>query len=376
MRILYCIPSLGIGGAERQLAHVAGALARRGHEIHVACGRGGPLHDALSAAGATVHLVGGAGAHDPRVPIRLVRLLAALRPDVVQTCLTQMDVLGGAAALLTGTPWVLRESSGAAMYGTGWKDRSRRALGRLADAVVANSEAGDAYWCAAGARRRRVVPNGVAPNDVAPDDVGPDGVVPDDAPGDGTAVPAPPGRPVVLFAGRMDDAKNAGAVVEALGRLAASADFVALLCGDGPRRADLEARATRLGLADRVRFPGCVTDLAPLMRRADVVVSLSRVEGCPNVVLEAMACGRPLVVSDIHAHRSLVDASSAWLVPPDDAAAAAIAIGEALRRPLSDPSGEGARRARAASARAERFTVPASADGYERVYREVARSPR
>ena len=91
----------------------------------------------------------------------------------------------------------------------------------------------------------------------------------------------------------MDAGKNVEGVIAALARVAAEVQFVALMCGDGPSRPHLERMTRELGIADRVVFRGYVDNLWDLMSGADAFVSLSRFEGCPNVVLEAMACGCP-----------------------------------------------------------------------------------
>jgi glycosyltransferase involved in cell wall biosynthesis len=97
------------------------------------------------------------------------------------------------------------------------------------------------------------------------------------------------------------------------------------------------------------------------MKRADVLVSLSRVEGCPNVVLEAMACGCPLVVSDIPAHREILDEHSARFVDPDDTIKAAADIKAILAH------GDAAR-VRAARECAAGRPVEATASSYEQLY--------
>lgn len=336
MKILYCIPSLDYGGAERQLSYLATELARQGHDVHVACGRRGPLADAFE--GVTIHDVGSSSAHDPRLFLRLARLMRALRPDVVQTCLTQMDVAAGAAALLTSTRWVLREPSAAPSYPRGWKTWLRRRLGVHAHAVIANSQGGDTYWREAGAARRHIIRNAVPLTEI---DV---------------ARNAPP---LVLFAGRMDAGKNAGALVEALARVDVACE--AIFCGDGPERVALERRARELAL--RATFPGYVDDVAERMTRAAAVVSLSRYEGAPNVVLEAMACGTPLVVSDIDAHRELLDDASALFVPSDDVSAAAAAI----RTTLLDRDAA-TLRARHAREKATAYSIEAAARAYTAIY--------
>lgn len=113
---MYCIPTLEGGGAEGQVAGLAVEVAKLGHEVHVVFSREGVNLDRVKAGGVAAHRVGLGGNHDPGIFFRLVRLIRKLRPDVVQTYLTQMDVLAGAAALATRTRWVLAEVSAAYEY--------------------------------------------------------------------------------------------------------------------------------------------------------------------------------------------------------------------------------------------------------------------
>lgn len=349
MRILYCIPTLEHGGAERQLSYLAAELAACGHEVHVASSRGGPNLARMEAAGVEWHRLGGAGNRDPVIFFRLLRLMRKLRPDVVQTILTPMDILGGAAALLTRTCWVLRESSSAPLYTKGWRHRLRLSLGRMADAVVSNSAGGDAYWRSApGAQAQLVIPNAIPFDEIARADAA-------------RVTGFGPNERVVLYAGRMDAGKNVESLIAALARVARDESFVAVMCGDGPRRPHLERMARSLGVAHRIVFKGYVDNLWDLMKRADVLVSLSRVEGCPNVLLEAMACGCPLVVSDIPPHREMLDEHSARFADPDDVVKAA----EEIKAILS--YGDAAR-ARVARARATGRPVETTARRYEQLY--------
>lgn len=352
MRILYCIPNLRYGGAERQLSYLAAELAEMGHEIHVASSSGGSNLDRLRSSGAKWHHIGGFSNRNPVIFFRLVGLIQKLRPDVVQTILTPMDIMGGAAALLTRTRWILKESSSAPLYATGWRHKLRLALGGLADGVVSNSAGGDDYWRSAGVRARLIIPNAVPFDEIAW--------------GDSEPVARPqfdPGIKMVLFAGRMDKGKNVATLIAALARLARDVPFVAILCGDGPRRPDLERLASELGLGRCILFPGYVSNLWHLMKRADAFVSLSRFEGCPNAVLEAAACGSPLVLSNIPAHRELLDEHSALFVDPDDPDMAA----DALR--ISLTCGAAAQeRAQTARAKVAGSSVATTARLYEQLY--------
>ena len=76
-------------------------------------------------------------------------------------------------------------------------------------------------------------------------------------------------------------------------------EFVIWLVGDGPLRSELEEQVSRLGLGEHIRFVGQVASPASLVSRCDVLVCPSRYEGLPNVLLEAMALGVPVIASDV-----------------------------------------------------------------------------
>jgi glycosyltransferase involved in cell wall biosynthesis len=357
MRILYCIPTLECGGAERQLSYLAVELKRAGHEVHVAFLRAGTNLDTLRAGGVATHQLPGGGNHDPKIFFGLLKLIRKISPDVIQTSLPQMDILGGAASLAARSRWVLKETSSGPTLPASAKSKLRAVLAGGADAIVSNSRAGDAYWGAKGVRcPRYVIPSGIPFDEIA-----------EARPASTTALALEPAGKLVLFAGRMIDSKNVENLLVALSRVAHDeVPFTALLCGDGPLRPALEGLAAELGIGRRVVFTGNVSNLWALMKRADAFAFLSRFEGCPIVVMEAMACGCPLVVSDIPAHRELLDDRSACFVDQEDPAR----IAEAVKTTLSS-DGPARARAHAAQARVAELTVEAMARRYEQMYSRV-----
>jgi glycosyltransferase involved in cell wall biosynthesis len=102
------------------------------------------------------------------------------------------------------------------------------------------------------------------------------------------------------------------------------------------------------------------------MKRADTLVSTSLFEGSPNVVLEAMACACPLVVSDIPAHRELLDEETAILVDPHNPRS----VADGILQALSDRSAA-ARRAAAAQMRVQRYSLASVARQYRDLYQDL-----
>jgi glycosyltransferase involved in cell wall biosynthesis len=179
---------------------------------------------------------------------------------------------------------------------------------------------------------------------------------------------APHGDRVVVYAGRLHRDKKLDTLIQAMSHVAATIPSVLLICGDGPAGPDLKCLADSLGLAGRVRFLGHLPRrrLLVLLKSADLFAFPSAYEGQPNVVLEAIACGCPIAVSDIPAHREFLTEASSLFVDPCDADGLARAISQALGHP------EQARaRAVRARERVSGWSTARVAEEYIRVYETV-----
>jgi glycosyltransferase involved in cell wall biosynthesis len=143
----------------------------------------------------------------------------------------------------------------------------------------------------------------------------------------------PPGGSILATVGHLIERKGHDLVIEALPALPGATLLVA---GDGPERASLERRAGRLGVAGRVRFLGRIDHdrLRQVYNAADILVLASSREGWANVLLEAMACGTPVVASDIWGTPEVVADPAAGLLM---AARAPAALADAVRRLLARP---------------------------------------
>ena len=167
--------------------------------------------------------------------------------------------------------------------------------------------------------------------------------------------------PTLISVGHLIDRKGHDLVIEALARLP---DWSLLIVGEGPERAKLEALAARPGLAGRVRLLGGRphAELPTLYGAADVLVLASSREGWANVLLESMACGTPVVASDIWGNPEVVRDPEAGRIVPRTAEA--IAAGVAALAAAAP--------ARAATrAYAEGFSWDATTEGQLALFRRV-----
>jgi teichuronic acid biosynthesis glycosyltransferase TuaC len=172
---------------------------------------------------------------------------------------------------------------------------------------------------------------------------------------DGTA-------PVLLSIGHLIERKGHHLVIEALARLPSAR---LLIAGDGPERPALERLATRLGVAGRMRFLGRLAHdaLATLYSAADVLVLASSREGWANVLLEAMACGTPVVASKVWGTPEVVaDPVAGLLVERRTADAFAAAIARLLAAAPPRP---------ATRLYAERFSWDATTEGQLVLFRDI-----
>jgi colanic acid/amylovoran biosynthesis glycosyltransferase len=163
----------------------------------------------------------------------------------------------------------------------------------------------------------------------------------------------PPERPRLVCVGRLSPEKGQLVLLEAAAVLAKEGVSLELvLVGDGPLRAELEARVVALGLSGSVRMTGSL-DASRL--RAEILASRALVlpsfaEGLPVVLTEALALGRPVIATAVGGVPELVwPGSGGWLVPPASADALASAMREALAAPvkqLAELAHEGRERVR------------------------------
>ena len=171
----------------------------------------------------------------------------------------------------------------------------------------------------------------------------------------------------MLSVGVLDQRKGHDLTIRALTLLPGVSLWIA---GTGPERERLQALAVELGVADRLRLLGPIaqTELTTYYNAADVMVLASSREGWANVLLESMACGTPVVASNVWGTPEVVAAPEAGVLMPERTPAG---VAEALRRlRAAYPSSEATRRY------AERFSWDDTTQGQLALFRKVAAQGR
>ena len=143
----------------------------------------------------------------------------------------------------------------------------------------------------------------------------------------------PESKIILMSVGELTKRKNHMVMIEALARLK-EYDILYVICGDGPLKAQLRAKAEELGVRDRLKLLGFRKDIAELHKAADIFVFPSLQEGLPVALMEAMASGLPIVASKIRGNEDLISNNQGgYLVSPTDSEQVAKAIEKMIQNP-------------------------------------------
>jgi len=362
-RIVFHVPSLRGGGAERVFVLMANEMARRGHEVTLFVWNGEGPNAALRSD--DVHLVDlgipirGDGFGKPATILGLLRSAGFYRrakPDVVFSA-PEFANLVTALALYLGLSKARFYPSFHAAASIPSNDFGSRVAVMLSGIVGAR--ASKAVAVSSGVGRdiaRRGIPEGkvvVINNPLPPAITRPGG--PYDWQSDLAAMGD---APVIATAGRLVPVKDHETLIRGFAELLKIRPARLVIFGDGPLLGELRDETEAIGIASSVLFAGYVNDPAACYAAADLFVLSSTSEGFGNVLIEAMAAGVPVVSTDApHGPREiLADGKFGTLVPVGDAEGIAAAMAEMLDHPTSE---------NVLKARAADFAVERIGDAYE-----------
>jgi GalNAc-alpha-(1->4)-GalNAc-alpha-(1->3)-diNAcBac-PP-undecaprenol alpha-1,4-N-acetyl-D-galactosaminyltransferase len=323
------IGSLGGGGAERVMKWLADSLVDAGHEVTLLTQMS--KNDDRFTCDPRVEHISMGGFHryyDSSLVSTFVNffrwrrlLLDTCASNNIDVVLSFIDALNVACLIsLQRTRWpiVVAERTDPATGPISWWRKLLRPVlyrNRATEVVFQTHAAADRFRTEWRLRQVRVIPNAVVGEFARP-------------------VTMPRGR-LAVSVGRLDPLKGHDILLEAWARLGEDRrDWHLRIVGDGPQRTDYEALIARLGIGNSVQLAGFRSDIPAELREAAFAVLPSRVEGFPNALIEAMALGRPVVVSDTPpACREIITHEADGLLydgrSPD-------ALAAALRRMIAD----------------------------------------
>jgi glycosyltransferase involved in cell wall biosynthesis len=318
----------------------------------------------LHEAGIPVDLIDESGAMDPRVFGQLRRLFRSQRPDIIQTHNTKSHFLLRTMRFARAAPWIAFHHG---FTNINSKDRAYNRVARWAfkgaDRVVAVCGAFASDLRAAGVAEGRI---SLRHNFVLPFVPPPPAEV--EALREKLAIPA--GVTVLLAVGRLSQEKGHSVLLDAAAKIRQAepgADFRLVIAGEGPERSALERQRKQLGLDGIVLLPGHQADVRPWYALAGMLVLPSYSEGSPNVLLEAMAAGLPIVATNAGGIVEIaVDGATALIVPAGDAQA----FSRAVLRLRSDPT-LACRLGAQAKSEAARYSPDAYVEAMLEIYRSV-----
>jgi glycosyltransferase involved in cell wall biosynthesis len=320
MKVLLFVRDLAVGGSQRQLAVLAAGLSRRGHDVAVAVLYAGGALETLLDGGVRLLPIEKRDRWDVIAPLaRLRRLFVREHPDLVYAFLPTQTTLGALLLpLRLKTKLVFGLRAGGMQLNrydalSALTYRSEVWLARRANLLIANARAvrADAITRGLPADRIAVVPNGTDTDTMRPDAAAGRALrrawnISDDA-------------FVIGCVARLDPMKDHANFLRAAASFACRSSDARFVCvGDGPPayREELRALANSLGLADRLVWAGEVGDVKAAYNAFDIATLSSAFgEGFPNVVGEAMACGIPVVATDVGDVRPIIAELGETVVP-------------------------------------------------------------
>jgi len=368
LRILQLMVSTDLGGGPAQVAELVSRLPRDAFAVTIAGPARGTCRRAFTDGGARFVDIE-TDRLGSRPLLETLRLIRQERVEIVHSHGKGAGLYGRLAARRAGVPSIhtfhgIHYADYPAGLGRAYL-ALERGLARITSAIVHVSESQAREAAGLGLAppgRSCVIVNGIDADRVAREAM------------TRAAARAALGLPLDAFVlgtvARFDPVKALDALLRAFAGAAAGAPHARLLVvGDGPEGPRLRELAGTLGIESRVSLPGFIANAARLLPAVDLYVSASRKEGLPLAILEAMACGLPVVATRVPGHVDLIEEGvTGRLAAPADHEALVRALSVAMAEPAASVAMGQAGRRRVA----ERFSASRMAAETAALYRAVA----
>lgn len=287
-RIIHIIPSLAVGGTERQLLLILPALQVYFDNEVVCLNEEGPIAEQLRQRGIVVHNLRGRFHGNPLVSWRLFWLLRHRRPAAVITYLFYADTIGRIIGRLAGIRTIIT-SHRSRLFGPWYWHQLDRFTRWLVTHYTVQTEATKQALqdvLKLSSSRLTVIPNAVALLS--------------------TNQPAAHAELIMICVANLKPEKGLPLLIEAFTKIASLRPMQLWLVGEGPERVALEKQIAASPARDHIHLLGAQTDIPALLTKSDIFVLPTLIEGMSNALLEAMAAGLPCVTSNIPVNQEVI----------------------------------------------------------------------
>jgi glycosyltransferase involved in cell wall biosynthesis len=300
-KILHLIPTFEGGGAEHQLAMLVNQQVEAGFEVHVALLRLG-INTSIIVNKVSLHRINSPSLLSKLAVSSLSIIIKEVKPDLIQTWLPQMDIIGGFLSIRYSIPWIMTERSSRKSYPRlSMRTFVRFILAFFSNAIVANSEKGANYWAIGPLKNKiSIIRNSVDSKNISLRLK--------------SSYFEDKSLKVFLCVGRLVKGKSIDTVIKSFALLTNEKNIRLLIVGDGEMREELMDLIVVLGLKNRVFIVPFMSEWWGFLKSSAALITMSEVEGSPNVLIEAIAAKCPTIVSKIEEHMEIVDEESTYFI--------------------------------------------------------------
>ena len=327
MKIVYIITRSDVlGGASVHLLDLAQGMIEKGHQIHILVGGTGAFTEALDKNNidytSLIHLKRELSIqHEVLGYFEIRKQLERLNPDIVHCHSTKAGLLGRLAAKSLNIPVMFTAHGWAFTDGVGAKKQKiyaaiERGLSKLSDAIITVSEYDRQHGFKHNVGSQQLVTtvhNGV-PDVIKPTNNTQNLV------------------PKMIMVARFEEPKDQYFLINTLAELPKALDWQLDLIGDGPNLQKCKDLTKSKQLDNKVIFHGQSFKVQEFLNQADIFILISKYEGFPLTILEAMRASLPIIASDVGGVNESVNPNNGFLIAKNDSAA----LTDALTKLISD----------------------------------------
>lgn len=302
MKILFLIPSLRPGGAEKQLILLSKELAYLGNQVSIGYLNDGPLLSEIDKKNIKIKKIKIFSRKSPLSLFRIILFIAKENPDIVQTFLSYMDLLGGFSSFILRKPFILSERCN----GPNEEDNKliiffKFLILKLSRSIICNSVPGRNFWKNKSPNSNVIYIPNIVEKTISKK----------------FKKEFPSSNFKILLLSRFIERKNCLLSLKVFcehQKTHPNTEYI--LVGEGETKKDCVSYVKKFSMnPNKFKFEGFRKNIETYFCESDIFVSLSKSEGTPNAALEAAAYKCPMFLSNISEHRNIFSSKEAFFVP-------------------------------------------------------------